>query len=73
MTIAYAVIIVTVWSAKVPGERISKDIKSQIRLRKRVSGIDVHGDDDYAAVVDDDDNDDKEEEEGEEEAEGGGL
>ncbi|KAK3704025.1 hypothetical protein RRG08_055486 [Elysia crispata] len=36
MTITYAVIIVTVWSAKVPGERISKDIKSQIRLRKRI-------------------------------------
>ncbi|GFO38815.1 substance-p receptor-like [Plakobranchus ocellatus] len=36
MTVAYAVIIVTVWSAKVPGERISKDIKSQIRLRKRI-------------------------------------
>ncbi|XP_055876810.1 QRFP-like peptide receptor isoform X2 [Biomphalaria glabrata] len=36
MFCAYLVIIVTLWSAQVPGERISKDIKSQTKMRKRV-------------------------------------
>ncbi|XP_059167828.1 QRFP-like peptide receptor [Physella acuta] len=36
MSVAYLVIIVTLWSAQVPGERISKDIKSQTKMRKRI-------------------------------------
>ena len=37
MTAAYAVIIWTLWSTQVPGERISKDIRVQTKLRKKVS------------------------------------
>ncbi|XP_012938949.1 substance-P receptor [Aplysia californica] len=36
MGVAYLVIILTLWSAQVPGERISKDIKSQTKMRKRI-------------------------------------
>ncbi|CAG5135912.1 unnamed protein product, partial [Candidula unifasciata] len=36
MCIAYTVIIVTLWLARVPGERINKDIKSQTKMRKKV-------------------------------------
>ncbi|BFZ02706.1 hypothetical protein BsWGS_05745 [Bradybaena similaris] len=36
MCVAYTVIIVTLWLARVPGERISKDIKSQTKMRKKV-------------------------------------
>ncbi|XP_046360468.1 neuropeptide FF receptor 2-like isoform X2 [Haliotis cracherodii] len=36
MSAAYAVIIWTLWSAKVPGERISKDIRLQTQLKKRI-------------------------------------
>ncbi|XP_041364201.1 QRFP-like peptide receptor [Gigantopelta aegis] len=35
MTAAYAVIIWTLWSSQVPGERISKDIRMQTKLRKK--------------------------------------
>ncbi|CAG5116195.1 unnamed protein product, partial [Candidula unifasciata] len=35
MSVAYLVIIVTLWSAQVPGERISKDITSQTKIRKK--------------------------------------
>ncbi|BFZ17768.1 hypothetical protein BsWGS_20807 [Bradybaena similaris] len=36
MSAAYLIIIITLWSAQVPGERISKDIKSQTKIRKKV-------------------------------------
>ncbi|KAK7475849.1 hypothetical protein BaRGS_00032899, partial [Batillaria attramentaria] len=35
MSLAYALIICTLWSSQVPGERTSKDIKLQTKLRKK--------------------------------------
>ncbi|XP_070184995.1 substance-P receptor-like [Littorina saxatilis] len=36
MSLAYALISWTLWAAQVPGERTSKDIKDQTKLRKKV-------------------------------------
>lgn len=37
MSLAYALITWTLWAAQVPGERTSKDIKVQTKLRKKVA------------------------------------